>query len=281
MRERGIWVIPLIIGALTLVLLIACANVTALLLSRAAARQHEIAIRLALGSGRVRLLRMLLTEGLMLAGLAGVLSIAMAYRFPLLLMALTSPQDQSYSLEPDWRVFVYASAATLLAGCLSGLTPAMESLRADVSKSLKGIGGLFGGDAHAGSRVRSLLVGAQVSMSLVLLAGAGVFVRAHYKLMTADPGFDTKQTLFVPIYTPGQAEESAVPVSSNYCCRLPRSTERTIAASVGELGLAPVLRDTRYSHSPRASAYRNRLNSWSGIYSRSGFRYFGSHVLAR
>ena len=214
MRQIGIWTIPLMMGALTLVLLIACANVTTLLLSRAAARQHEISVRLALGTGRARLLRMLLTESLMLASVAGLFSLFMAYRIPLLLDRYVARDPGQFRLTPDWRVFAYTCGTALLAGCLSGLTPALESLKVEVSASLKGIGGLLGGAARSGSRTRDFLVGAQVAMSLVLLAGAGIFVHAHYKLMTADPGFDTRKTLFVQMrqrdQSPGKSLGSGI-----------------------------------------------------------------------
>ena len=205
MREIGIWTIPLMLGALTCVVLIACANVTTLLLARADARQREIAIRIALGAGRRRLLRMLVTESLLLASVAGTASLGLAYALPdLIRRFIGGGPITEYPLGPDWSVFAYLAAITLLAGCVSGLAPALESLRPELADSLKGRRRLFGG-APSGMRVRSVLVVMQVALSLVLLTGTTLMARANYRAMTTGLGFETRQVLRASISRPRSA----------------------------------------------------------------------------
>lgn len=197
-RAQLLWIAPLIMGALTLILLLACTNVTMLLLSRAAARQREIGIRLSLGAGRARLLRLLLTESLILAAAAGAISAWVAGRVPGLVARLI-PNMPHYQLAPDMLVFAYLAGVTLAAGMIAGMAPAAESLKVDLTAALKGTGGLFGSRR---SRMHGTLVGAQVAMSLVLLAGAGLFVRAELTTFRANPGFETRQVLLFSARTP-------------------------------------------------------------------------------
>jgi len=195
---RGtIWVVFSIMGALALVLLISCANVSSLLLSRAAARQREIAIRISLGASRGRLMRMLLTEGVLLATVGGAIGAYLAWIVPGILVGFVEFAP-AYSLTPDWNVFAYLAAITLTAGCLAVLAPAAESLRADVSASLKSRAGLFG---QGVTRWRALdfLVAGQIATSLVLLTAAAVCVRAQYTMFAAGPGFEIDHVLAVRI----------------------------------------------------------------------------------
>ena len=210
LREESFLAVSLWMGALMFLLLIACANVTTLLLSRAAARRHEVAIRLSLGATRTRLLRMLLTESLILAATAGAISVYLAYAIPELVNRLMLGEPVNYSLTPDLRVFAYLASVTLVAGCLAGLAPAMESLKLDLTAALKGLESWLGSGTGKW-RVRNLLIGSQVAMSLVLLAGAGLFVGAQYRLFTGDPGFETRQVLLIPlnVAVPPYTEDSA------------------------------------------------------------------------
>jgi predicted permease len=191
MRAQVLWVAPLIMGALMLLLLLACTNVTMLFLSRAVSRQREIAIRLSLGAGRQRLLRMLLTESLILAIVSGCLSAWIAGMVPALIDKW-NPGMPYYPLQPDMLVFGYLAAITLLAGIVAGMAPAAESLKADLSATLKNQEGFFGSSRGL---ARAFLVGSQVAMCLVLLAGAGLFVRAGLTSFRASPGFETRQVL--------------------------------------------------------------------------------------
>jgi putative ABC transport system permease protein len=193
-RTAAVWVITLTMAVLILVVLITCANVATLLLARAEARQQEVAIRLALGAGRARLIRMLLSETLLLACLAGPISLYFAYRLPPLLDGWLYREPVTFSLAPDWRVFSYLAALSLLSGLLAGLAPARQSLSFDLVNALKGRSGFFSRRA-GGLRLRGLLVGAQVAISFMLLVGTGFFVRSYQQMAAADPGFNTRQVL--------------------------------------------------------------------------------------
>ncbi|MGH9855253.1 MAG: ABC transporter permease, partial [Blastocatellia bacterium] len=141
--ERLVKVMALIVGALIVFVLIVCVNVTTLLLARAAARGQEIAVRVALGAGRLRLMRMLLVETFLLAAVASLGSVYLAYQLPGILEHwLTNPWGEGggtwYSQAPDWRVFGYLTLVTILAGVMAGLTPALQSLKVNLSEMLKG-----------------------------------------------------------------------------------------------------------------------------------------------
>lgn len=194
--RMAIWVVFSIMGALALVLLISCANVSSLLLSRAAARQREIAIRISLGATRGRLMRMLLTEGVLLAAVGGAIGAYLAWIVPGIIVGLVQFAP-AYSLTPDWNVFAYLGAITLAAGCLAVLAPAAESLRADVSASLKSRG-LFG-QGVARWRTLDFLVAGQIATSLVLLVASAVCVRAQYAMFAAGPGFEIEHVLAAKI----------------------------------------------------------------------------------
>ena len=182
---RDLFLLTFFLGSFTLVLLIACANVATLLLSRAASRRREIAVRLSLGAPRIRLVRMLITESLIMAALAGTVSVYLVRHLPHPLFRYLAPRAPEYPMNPDWRIFLYISAIVLLTGILSGLAPALESVKVDLASSLKGYGSLLRG----GGRLRAALVSAQVAMSMVLLVGAGLFAKSEQRNLHADPGY--------------------------------------------------------------------------------------------
>jgi len=196
MRGLVFWMASLVMGALLLILLIACTNVTVLQLSRAVERRREMGIRLALGAPRARLFRMLLTEVLMLSSVAALLSLYVAYQSPGLFvkMLATTPETPVFQMQPDLRVFGYLCLAALACAAVAGLSPTGESLRVDL------LGSMRAGEAASGlgrNRKHSFLVSAQVAMSMTLLVGALLFIRAQQRMFSADPGFEARQVLSV------------------------------------------------------------------------------------
>jgi predicted permease len=180
-----------------LVLLVACANVANLLLSRAAARRREMAIRLSLGAGRGRLIRQLLTESILLALVAGSAGTLLALWGTDLLTAFQPPVPipVQLSLSLDGRVLAFALLLSLLTGVLFGLAPALGASRPDLVQSLKDDASGSGGASR--SRLRRAFVVAQVSLSLLLLIGSGLFLRSLRNASTLDPGFDAENLLLL------------------------------------------------------------------------------------
>jgi putative ABC transport system permease protein len=194
-------------GAVTLVLLIACANVANLLLAKASLRQREISIRAALGAGRWRIVRQLLTESVCIGLLSAPIGIAIAW-FGIRLLDSSMPQDQvpyfiHWSL--DGRALAYTIGISALTGIIFGLVPAFQAVKGDLQSSLK-----EGGRGNAGGSrawLRNTLVVAEVALSLVLLIGASLFIRSFLNLQTAVVGFDTTPLMTMRVYLPGAAYE--------------------------------------------------------------------------
>jgi predicted permease len=189
MVSTPLWVLMALTGG---VLLIACANVASLLIARAASRQKEIAIRLAIGAGRFRIIRQLLVESLLLSLAGGVLGLLLAVATDRALLAFLPPEtiDLKLSTTPDPRILLFATAVSLVTGLIFGLVPALQSTQPDVAPVLKDtVGGIVGGGAHV--RVRKALVAVQVMLSLLLLIGAGLFIRSLRNLRDMGPGFNT------------------------------------------------------------------------------------------
>ncbi len=196
--RRGSLTRPLLIllGLAGLVLLIACTNVATLLMARADRRRKEMAVRLGIGAGRSRLLHQLVTESLLLAGMGGALGLLLAAWGSRLLLRLVSQGTDPVPLDVDldWRKVAFALGAALVTGLAFGLLPALQATRVDLAgvfkqgdRALRGTGERGGGRLPLGR----VLVVAQVGLSLVLLVGAGLFVRSLQNLMRVDPGFAT------------------------------------------------------------------------------------------
>ncbi|HEY3938799.1 MAG TPA: ABC transporter permease [Bryobacteraceae bacterium] len=188
---------PLLVlmATVALVLLIACANVANLLLARATSRQKEIAVRLALGSGRGRIVSQLLVESLLLSITGGVAGLLLAFWTDKALLKFlpASSVPLTVSAVPDWRVLSFNLCLALLTGMAFGLVPALQSTRPDLANTLKDQAGAVAGGAATG--LRKLLVIAQISLSLLLLIGAGLFIRSLQNLKELDPGFHTTNLL--------------------------------------------------------------------------------------
>jgi len=191
----------ILMAAVGIVLLISCANVAGLLLSRAAAREKEIAVRLALGAGRARVVRQLLTESVLLSFAGAAVGVLLAYWGASALAAFASANRYSnfqINAEPDVRVLAFTVAVASLTGILFGLAPAFRGTRINVAPTLKENAGSISGTSFGGGRrfgLGSGLVVAQVALSLIVLAGAGLVVRSLANLKAIDPGFDTQNVL--------------------------------------------------------------------------------------
>ena len=198
-REKGfLQVMAIVMGATGMVLLIACSNIANLLLARATNHQKEIGIRLCLGATRLRVMRQLLTESLLLAGLGGVAGLLVS-RWCLEAVAFfwgKNIDDSAIYLNPDSRVLAFTFIASLLSGILSGLAPALRATRPDLIAITKDEAASFGSSLTR-SRLRNGLVVAQVALSLVLLIPAGLLVRGLWRALAIDPGYETKKALTV------------------------------------------------------------------------------------
>ena len=195
-RARAPLLIGVTLGTTTLLLVLACVNVTTLLLSRAAARHREVAVRLSLGAGRFRLVRQLLTESLVLSGFAAAISIFIAQRAPAALWQSVMSTAPPFDVSPDWRVLLYCLCVAAAAGIIAGVSPALESLRPDVAESLKrSTTAVTVGPRR--SRLRGMLVAVQVALSLLLLVEAALFTRAQQRFFSYDPGFETANVVSV------------------------------------------------------------------------------------
>jgi putative ABC transport system permease protein len=191
----------IMLGAVGLVLLIACANVANLLLARAAARHKETAIRTALGASRSRLIGQFLTESIMLAGMGGIFGLLLAVIGMKLLVALMpATLTQAKDVSIDGKVLGFTFVVSLLTGVIFGLAPALQASRPDLNESLK-----EGGKGTAGvarSRVRNLLVISEVALALLLLISAGLLINSFLRLRNVDPGFNADNLLTMKVVLP-------------------------------------------------------------------------------
>ena len=189
----------ILLAAVTFVLLMACANVANLLLARAANRQREFAIRVAVGAGRVRIVRQLLTESVLLSLSGGVLGVAAGYLGMRVLLGL-SPGNiprigaDGSTVALDWRVLGFALAISILTGILFGLVPALRSSRADSSTALKEDGSRTGPGVRQ-SKTRAVLVTVEMTLAVVLLIAAALLIRTFVAIRQVNPGFDTHNVL--------------------------------------------------------------------------------------
>jgi len=192
----------ILLGAVAFVLLIACANVANLLLARAAYRQKEIALRTALGASRMRVVRQLLTESVMLSIVSGVAGLALSLWFVKLLTAITPPDAPRFSeIGINWQVFAFTFAVTILAGILFGLVPALQTSRPNLNETLKD-SGQRGSETGGRNRVGSLLIVSEIALSFILLAGAGLLIKSFLHLRELSPGFNADNVLAMRLTLP-------------------------------------------------------------------------------
>ena len=193
-----------LLGAVAFVLLIACANVANLLLSRATGRQRELAVRAALGAARARLMRQLMAESLVLATAGGAAGLLLAWWALGLLRAVVAERLPIQRLEVvgiDGWVLGFTVAISLLSGLFFGLVPALTASGTGLSEALKE-GGRTGTSSRS-RHARGVFVVVEVALALILLAGAGLLVRSFVQLMNVDPGFDTDRTITMRVALPG------------------------------------------------------------------------------
>jgi len=202
--------IMLLVGAVTFVLLIACANVANLLLVRGTGRMHEIAIRVAVGAGRSRVIRQLLTESIVLSlagaalgvilGMAGIRALLALYPGNLPLSSPTNPLhiprigESGSAVNLDWRVLGFTLLVSLLTGVLFGIVPAFQTSRADLNRLLKDNSGRSSAGVHH-LKTRSLLVVSELGLALVMVIGSALLIRTYIALRSVDPGFNSHNVL--------------------------------------------------------------------------------------
>lgn len=193
-----------LLGAVAFVLLIACANVANLLLARATGRQRELAIRAAMGAGRWRIVRQLLTESLLLSLIGGTVGLLLA-KWGMDLLLTLAPQDlpRLSDVSLDGRVLAFTATVTLLTGVIFGLIPAWQASKPDLHETLKDAGR---GSTEGGRRqvVRSSLVILEVAAALVLLVGAGLMIKSFWQLQQVDFGFQAENTLTATVSLPSR-----------------------------------------------------------------------------
>ena len=199
-RRRFSTTLYILMSAVGVVLLVACANVAGLTLARAAARQKEVAVRLALGAGRARIVRQLLTESVTLAIAGGLLGIAIAYWSAHALLAFlgsTSTRPLGISADLDVRVLAFTFCVSLVTGIFFGLAPALRSMRVDLIPALKECAGKGsgGGSGRRWISAGNSLVVAEVALTVVVLVGAGLLVHTLTNLRSIDPGFSAENVL--------------------------------------------------------------------------------------
>ncbi len=211
-----------LLGAVGLVLLIACANVANLLLARSARRQREIAIRTALGAGRRRILRQLFTESLLLALAAGVVGLVLALAGTSLLSAYVPEEiPRVREISTDALVLAFTLGASLLTGLLFGLAPALQTSNPALTETLKE-GERNSSPGH--NRTGKVLVVAEVALTLVLLVGAGLLVKSFWRLMSVDPGFNPQNLLALQVSVNAGADEG--PRVNNFLDQLQERVRR-------------------------------------------------------
>jgi putative ABC transport system permease protein len=191
-----------LLGAVGFVLLIACANVANLLLARSAARQKEIAVRAAMGASRGRVVRQMLTESTLLSTIGGISGLLLSiWLTDLLISIIPEGAPRLDQVGIDYRVLLFVFGISALTGILFGLAPALQASKLDVSSSLKEGG--RSGEGHRRTSARSLLLIGEVALSLILLVGAGLFIKSFLRVQEIRPGFNSNHVLIASAALPG------------------------------------------------------------------------------
>ncbi len=229
-----------LVSAVGMVLLIACANMASLLLAKASARRRELAIRVALGGTRSRLIRQMLTESLVLALFGGALgAIFAAWGLDGLLALIPADLPRSAEIHVDARMFALALLLSVLSGLLFGLLPALEASAADVNAALRSEGRTTAGNLGR-HRLRRVLVTGEVALSLVLLIAAGLLLKSFLRLRDVRPGFDARNVLSIRLALPAARYSNRDAVMELYNKLQPRLAGLAGVESVGATSIAPL-----------------------------------------
>jgi putative ABC transport system permease protein len=228
-----------LLGAVAFVLLIACANVANLLLARASSRKKEIAVRAGLGASRWRITRQLLTESVLLSVVGGAFGLLLAWWGTRALIALSPPGLMDLrNVAVNLPVLGFTFALTLLTGIVFGLVPALEAARFDLNDSLKEGGKNIGGGSRS-HRLRNLFVVTQVALALVLLVGAGLFMKSLSRLQSVDPGFNPNNLLTMRISLPERKYDTDPKVMDFFSRSLAQLRALPGVAAVGAINTLP------------------------------------------
>ncbi|HEV2836016.1 MAG TPA: ABC transporter permease, partial [Pyrinomonadaceae bacterium] len=206
----------MLFGAVAFVLLIACANVANLSLARAAYRQREIAVRTALGASRLRIVRQLLTESVLLSIISGAVGLVLSVWLIKLLIAISPPDSPRFDeVSINWQVFAFTFGVTIVAGLLFGLVPALQTSRLSLNETLKE-SGRSGAPGGGRNRVGSMLIVSEIALSFVLLAGAGLLIKSFLHLREINPGFNPNNALTVRMSLPPGKYKRGAPRAQIY-----------------------------------------------------------------
>ena len=253
-----------VLGVVGFILLIGCANLANLLLARGSARRREIAIRIAIGAGRKRVIRQLLTESLVLALIGGTLGLVLSYwgvQAVLGLSADTLPRVEDVRL--DARVIAFALLLATVTGVLFGIVPALRTTQTDPQNDLRGGRGTVGTDGH---RVRSALVVAEVALAVLLVVGAGLMARSFLTLRNVNPGFQPDQVLTVAL----QLNHAGIPEDQMISFLVDRRQEYIRAVSelpgvisAGAINVFPMRQDGSFSmeYVPASPSIQTRVKA--------------------
>ncbi len=268
--------------AVGLVLLIACANVAGLLVARGASRQKEIALRVALGASRARIVRQLLTESVVLAFAGGALGLALAMAGGPALRSVLAAGTTGTLEPPAWQLPAFAAALSIVTGVFFGLVPALAAARPDLAAVIKTGGQRAAGVARV--RLRSALIVGEVALAVVLAAGAGLLMRSLWNLVQANPGFQAQRVLTLRV-SPNQAlctrRAACIALYGELLRRVRELPSVEDAAAANTIPLAPVIPSSsvRVEGLPDAPAERAGPMFWAGAVTPGYFRVMGIPIL--